>query len=255
MKEMPTLRATLYLILSLVGMLVGSFFPVPYSSLSHLLLVLLALYTEKRFFKGDALPRANAASLLKCARLWLLFPAFLLLTLAVNLVSAKWTVALGGTLPDLTPTPMLFLGAVLIAPITEELLFRGLLLRLFRGFGDAWAITLSALLFSFAHASLFQMPYALIAGLFFGYFAVASGGVLFPILAHFFYNLLAFFGQSIPKAPLLWSLSGLAVFSLLLFFLGEHPRLSKKGEKPRAVSLLPLIAFAVLMTALAILNF
>lgn len=255
MKAEPTLRATLYLLFSFLGIFVGGFLSHPFSSLCHLLLVLLALLTEKRFFEGDALPRANAAALWKCHRLWLIYPAFLLATLALNLLSAKWTVALGGTLPDKLLTPSVFVGAVLIAPIAEELLFRGLLLRLFHKFGDVWAITLSALLFAFAHASLFQMPYALIAGLFLGFFAIASEGVLFPIFAHFLYNLLAFFGEGIPQAALLWSLAALTLFSSVLFFLGEHPRLSKKGEKPRAVSLLPLVAFAALMTALAILKF
>ena len=255
MKEQPTLRATLYLIFSLLGMLVGGFFPTPISSLCHLFLVILALATEKWLFEGEALPQLSVSSLWRRARLWLLFPAFLLATVSVNILSGKMTVALGGTLPDLAPTPMLFIGAVLIAPIAEELLFRGLLMRLFRRFGDVWALLLTATLFALAHGDLFQMPYALVAGLFLGAFALASGGVLFPIIVHFLYNLLAFFGDDIPTAPLLWSLLGLTLFSRLLLFLGERPHLSKRGRKPKGRELFPLLVYAAAMVTLAILNF
>ena len=255
MKAKPALRATLYLLFSLFGMLVGGFFPTPYSTLCHLLLVFLALYTEKRFFAGDALPSLSLCELWRARRISLLIPAFLFLSLAVNLLAAKWTVALGGSLPDMTPTPRLLIGAVIIAPIAEELLFRGLILRLLRHFGDGWAIAISALLFALAHTSLFQMPYALVAGVMLGVLAVGSGGVLLPIFAHFVYNLLAFFGDRIPSLPFLWSLGGLALFSTVLFFLGGHPLSLQKGERPDGRALFPLLLYAAFTLALTILNF
>ena len=155
----------------------------------------------------------------------------------------------------------LLLGAVLLIlylcmkEVAEELLFRGLLIRLFRPFGDASAILLSALLFALAHGSLFQMPYAFVAGLFLGLAATASGGILFPLLFHFLYNLLTFFGGKIPTLPLLWSLGGLAAFSLLLFLLGKHPKLTKGDVRPSVRELLPLLCYAVLMAVFAALNF
>lgn len=255
MKNIPTLRATLYLLLSLLGMLIGSLFPTPISALIHLLLVLLALLIEKRTFDGEGVPRLSASALWRMPRLWLIFPVFAFFTLGANLLSARLTLALGGSLPDMTPTLPLFLGAVLIAPVAEELLFRGLLIRLFRPFGDASAILLSALLFALAHGSLFQMPYAFVAGLFLAFAATASGGILYPLLFHVFYNLLTFFGDKIPTLPLLWSLCGLAAFSLLLFLLGKHPKLTKGDVRPSVRELLPLLCYTVLMAVFALLNF
>ncbi len=255
MKNIPTLRATLYLLLSLLGMLIGSLFPTPISALFHLVLVLTALLIEKRSFDGEGVPRLSASALWREHRLWLIFPIFAFFTLGANLLSAKLTLALGGSLPDVTPTLPLFFGAVLLAPVAEELLFRGLLLRLFRPFGDVWAILLSSLLFAFAHGSLFQMPYAFVAGLFLAYAAVASGSILFPLLFHFLYNLLTFFGGKIPTLPLLLSLGGLAAFSLLLFLLGKHPKLTKGDVRPSLRELLPLLCYAVLMAVFAALNF
>ena len=255
MKNLPTLRATFYLLLSLLGMLLGSLFPTPFSSLFHLLLVLTALLIEKRVFGGEASPSPAASALWKKPRLWLLFPIFVFFTLVANLLSARLTLTFGGSLPDIAPSFALFLGAVLLAPITEELLFRGLLLRILRPFGDGWAILLSALLFAFAHGSFFQMPYAFVAGLLLAYTAVAAGGILFPLLFHFLYNLFAFFGENIPKAPLLWSLGGLAAFTLCLLLLGKKPSLARGETRPSFRVLLPLLCYAALMTVLAFLSF
>lgn len=255
MKASPTLRACLYLTLSLFGMLLGSLFPTPFSSLFHLAAVLAALYLEKHLDGEKHLPRFAPRALWREHRLWLVFPVFLFATLGANLLSSRMTVALGGTLPDLTPSLPLFLGAVVIAPLAEELLFRGLIFRLLRPFGDGWAIPLSSLLFALAHGSLFQMPYALVAGLFLAFAAAASHSLLFPLLFHFLYNLLAFFGGDIPKVPLLISLGGLALFSLVLFLLGKKPTLAKGDARPDVKGLLPLMLYGVLMLTLTFVNF
>ena len=191
-------------------MLAGGLFPVPFSSLLHLTTVLAAVWVEKSCFGTLYVPRV-ALNACKKTYLWLLFPIFGALTLGANLLSSRITVALGGTLPDVVPTLPLFLGAVLIAPIAEELLFRGLLLRLLSGFGEGWAILLSALLFALAHGDLFQAPYALGAGVLLGYTATLGGGLFYPFAFHFLYNLLAFFGEGIPPYVLLGVLGVLGV--------------------------------------------
>lgn len=255
MKTAPSLRITLYLLLSLLGTLVGGLFLTPFSSLIQLLAVLAALATERYTFRGEGMPRLAVPALWNMPRLWLFFPIFLFSTLCVNLLSARLTSALGGDLPDVTPSLSLFLGAVILAPVAEELLFRGLILRLLRPYGDRWAILLSALLFAIAHGSFFQMPYAFVAGLLLARVATAAGGILFPLLFHFLYNLLTFFGEAIPLSPLLWSLGGLALFSLLLLFLGKRPPLAAGTQHPSVKACFPLFGYAVLMTVFAALNF
>ena len=255
MKNAPTLRACLYLFLSLFGMLLGSLFFAPLSSACHLFFVLLALLLEKGISRGEGLPAFAKAGVKGKLRLLLLFPLFALFTLSANLLSAKLTLALGGTLPTVTPSFSLFLGAVLLAPLAEELLFRGLLFRLFSRYGDRTAVLLSALLFAIAHGSVFQAPYALIAGLLLGVLAVWSEGVLFPLLFHFAYNLLAFFGDGIPKVPLLLLLAGLAVLGVIFFLRSERPPRFQRGERLSFFPLLPLLLYALFPIALAVLNF
>lgn len=254
MKAYTTLRASFYLLLSLSGMLLGSRLPSPFSSLCHLGAVGVALLVEWRVFEGEAVPALDVKPMLRHPRLWLLLPAFILLTLGANLLSAHVAEAFGAPLPTVTPSLPLFLGAVLIAPIAEELLFRGLILKLLLPYGEAWAVTLSAVLFALAHGSLFQMPYALIAGLCLGFAAVWGKGIFYPLVFHFSYNLLAFFGKEIPKVPLLISLGALALFSFILIVRGKPAIRLKKGKRISLFALIPLLFYTAIMLMITFFN-
>jgi len=74
---------------------------------------------------------------------------------------------------------------VVVAPLTEEPLFRGLLLRGFRSRHGFWAAAWwSALLFAVFHLNPWQMPAALLLGLFFAWLTLRSGSLLPAILGH-----------------------------------------------------------------------
>ncbi len=251
MKHSPTLRAVFYLLLSLSGMLLGALFPEPFSALFHLVFVLLAVFTEKTCFAGAALPRFACRGK---HFLWLIFPAFCFFTLGANLLSSYAVRALGGTLPAVVPSVSLFVGAVVIAPIAEELLFRGLLLRLFEGYGERFAILLSAVLFALAHGNLFQMPYALVAGVLLGYTATLAGGLFFPLAFHFLYNLLAFFGGKISPLLLFSLLGGAALVTLFLLWKKRRLSLPKGGAIPTGRALLPLLFYGALMLTFILLK-
>lgn len=83
----------------------------------------------------------------------------------------------------------MFLYAGLAAPIAEEILFRGLLLRSFAPYGRRFAIFASALLFSLFHGNLVQIPYAFCVGLLLGYTAMEYS-IGWSILLHMVNNLL-----------------------------------------------------------------
>ncbi|MEZ5375186.1 MAG: type II CAAX endopeptidase family protein [Acidimicrobiales bacterium] len=81
------------------------------------------------------------------------------------------------------------LGVVAIAPIAEELLFRGVLLRgLARRLGDGGAVFVSALLFAGTHFQLVQFPGLLAVGLTLAWLARRTGGLASPIWAHIAFN-------------------------------------------------------------------
>lgn len=90
---------------------------------------------------------------------------------------------------------LLVLAAVVVAPVVEELVFRGVLLRaLLRRTTDGWSIVVSALLFAAVHVlgdpgSALVFPALTGLGCLLGALAVRSGSLSRPILVHAGFNL------------------------------------------------------------------
>jgi hypothetical protein len=77
------------------------------------------------------------------------------------------------------------------APVGEEFLFRGVLLRAaLRHVSFAAANAVQALLFAAVHFDLAAAPYLFACGLAFGWLARSSGGLLAPMIAHSIFNLI-----------------------------------------------------------------
>ena len=78
-----------------------------------------------------------------------------------------------------------FLGIALIAPLVEELLFRGMLQNAFANKMPVWAaITLSAFLFSLVHMQPYAIPALMSLGMAFGYLYHRTGSLRTNILLH-----------------------------------------------------------------------
>lgn len=82
----------------------------------------------------------------------------------------------------------MFLYAGIGAPIAEEILFRGLVLRQLEPYGKRFAIVLSALTFAVFHGNLVQIPYAFLVGLVLGYVAIEHN-ILWAMVLHMVNNL------------------------------------------------------------------
>ena len=81
-----------------------------------------------------------------------------------------------------------FLYGCILAPITEEILFRGLIQRTMLPFGKKFAILISSLTFGLFHGNLLQLPYAFAVGLVLGYVAVEYN-ILWSMVLHMINNL------------------------------------------------------------------
>jgi membrane protease YdiL (CAAX protease family) len=83
----------------------------------------------------------------------------------------------------------LFMIAFLPA-IGEELLFRGVIQRIFSNWTRShhWGIWISAILFSALHIQFYGFVPRMLLGVLFGYLLIWSGSMWLPILAHFFNN-------------------------------------------------------------------
>lgn len=117
------------------------------------------------------------------------------------------------------PNIFSFVGVVLVAPLLEEILFRGLILDgLLKNTRPSRAIFWSALIFSLAHLNPWQAIPTFLGGLFLGWVYWKTRSVLPCILIHATNNLLGFvlvmhFG---PEAGLLDLMSYKAVIALAL---------------------------------------
>lgn len=79
---------------------------------------------------------------------------------------------------------LFLLDLTLLAPIVEEIIFRGIILNTLRRFGDSFALLISSLLFAMIHMNLLQGPNAFLMGLVIGYFTLCSGSLWVGILIH-----------------------------------------------------------------------
>lgn len=78
---------------------------------------------------------------------------------------------------------------VIVAPITEEFLFRGFILDGFlRKYSVAKSILVSALLFAVFHLNPWQFASAFVVGILFAWWRVNTGSILPGILGHAFFN-------------------------------------------------------------------
>lgn len=84
--------------------------------------------------------------------------------------------------------PGMYVYVCLLAPILEELLFRGMLMRCAEPFGKRFAIFSTAAVFGIYHCSLTQSPFAFALGCVLGYVAVEYS-LIWAIILHLFNNL------------------------------------------------------------------
>lgn len=91
----------------------------------------------------------------------------------------------------------------LIAPITEELIFRGIILKNMSRVSQRFGIFTSALLFALAHENVPQGVLALILGILLGYITIKHNSLVPAIIVHFVVNVTStIFTQLSQIAPL-----------------------------------------------------
>lgn len=139
--------------------------------------------------------------------------------------------------------PAGYIAVGLLAPIAEEVVFRGAALKsLLDGIHRHWiAIAISALLFALAHVNPAQMPHAFCSGLLLGWMYYRTGSIIPGLMFHWVNNSLAFIACYMmpdPEIPLIVIFNGsqtrvaIAVVSSLLIFLPSLYQLSLRLKRP-----------------------
>jgi membrane protease YdiL (CAAX protease family) len=136
---------------------------------------------------------------------------FIVLALGIAWLSQKFSKekdesTLHHILPDTWLERLLWIGACVVAAFCEEYIYRGVLFQMILTYvNNIWilAALLSAIVFAFGHGTQGQkaivqiIPFAI--G--FQFLVYLSGGLVLPMIAHFFYNVLVelFFGRKIKE--------------------------------------------------------
>ncbi len=110
------------------------------------------------------------------------------------------------------------LKVVIIAPIIEELIFRGVIMHgLMRNYSSSTAIFSSALMFALFHLNPWQFPATFVLGLLLGFLMVRKRNILLCILGHAINNGIALFGALIgEEISFLHSRTSLLIISFLV---------------------------------------
>lgn len=111
------------------------------------------------------------------------------------------------------PFWLILLSVGILAPIAEELIFRGLVYRRVREYTNVkWGILLSSLIFGLYHGNMIQFIYAAIMGAVFAWLYEKTGRLKVPIMAHMAANI-----WSVALSSLLGTTTEVGIF--FIFFL------------------------------------
>lgn len=184
-------------------------------------LAILSAWKGKTFWTQEILRKENPMrpAALGC---------MLILCMGAQMVNSFWVTGLelvmncfGGSVMEIldsvsgdSNTLSMFLYASILAPLAEEILFRGYILRSLRPFGKRFAIFGSALLFGLFHGNLLQTPYAFLVGLILGYVTVEYS-VGWAILIHVFNNLVL--ADLLTRLTASWSDLVYGIFNFAIF--------------------------------------
>ena len=160
------------------------------------------------------------------------------------------------------------LYSCVIAPITEELFFRGMMLKLLSKANQRFAIAATAVFFGLFHGNLPQFLLAFLLGVFFAHITLKHNSIVPAIIAHSFVNTIStvvnfiytnYKGSFIVTgANLIYILIAMAGFIMLMEFLMKNklprttPQQSCRGfsvAKTSVPMVLALISFSFLMIA------
>lgn len=122
----------------------------------------------------------------------------------------------------------------LAAPIIEELLYRGFILKSLKKYGECFAIVISSVLFGLMHTNLTQSVFAFFAGMVLAYVAMRYS-VKWSILMHMINNLVMGVGVSLISDTFFPDLKNLITYIIfIIFFLAGLAIIVKSRNKIRS---------------------
>ena len=149
----------------------------------------------------------------------------------------------------------------IIAPITEELFYRGMVLKTFSRANQRFAIVASAIFFGLAHGNLPQFMLAFLLGMFLAHIDIKHNSILPSIIVHFFINTLAMALNAISQycgkstifiSEIIYLIAAAAGLAMFICFTRKNmiprttPQQSRRGFAVAKTSLMVIAAFTAL---------
>ncbi len=156
---------------------------------------------------------------------------------------------------------VIFLNAFLPA-LFEEVLFRFIPISLLLPYGKRGAVLITSILFSLIHCSLFQIPYAFVAGTVFAVIDIAFGSIIPSLILHFLNNTVSIIwmrGSGNDRFVLIYIsvllgatfLSGVFIAICRKRYIKSIGEVFSDGRKPVFTVELALLVFSLLFIAVA----
>ena len=90
--------------------------------------------------------------------------------------------------PDMTSAWFLLFTLVVIAPVFEEFIFRGVLMDSLKPYGNGFAVFVTGILFGLYHGNFSQFFYTAVIGIALGYIANVTGSIFPTTIIHAIFN-------------------------------------------------------------------
>lgn len=154
---------------------------------------------------------------------------FLVVSLVLAVLPEEWTESYNEAASSISTASLVgFLAVVAVAPVVEELIFRGLMVNRLSRVMPGWlAVVLAAAVFGACHGHPVWFGYAFVLGCVFGFIDLRAGSIWPSILGHMVFNsfsqILNLLPQSEEGTETLIALGVIFVLAILL------PILDRKG--------------------------
>jgi membrane protease YdiL (CAAX protease family) len=160
----------------------------------------------------------------------LVFAGGYIVVIGLNLLFYYLTDAVGLQSYDIQDTPPASAGGRIlrlievsvIAPVFEEILFRGLILGRLRKYGNGFAIIISSLLFACAHSTLYGIPGIFFLAVLFAYVDIKCDSIypsmVFHFINNFYATIVSYYQDNIPVYLAIASIMGIVFSGCMVAF-------------------------------------
>lgn len=113
-----------------------------------------------------------------------------IMTLFSKIINRELSDRVEEIMSNSTPIPLILFVAI-IGPIFEELIFRGLLLKKLRVYGDKTAIIYTGIAFGLFHTNLSQILFATVIGFVMAYVVCKTNDIKYSMIIHIIINMIS----------------------------------------------------------------